>query len=351
VKIALAAVVLFLVSGLFAQMQPGSLIKVDNLLELTIGDDGVKSAGENGFVFWFAANRNVLVYQTFDGKTTYKYDLKQVENNKVDRTHNWSDFTSDGSSVYVLWNLVLKYRPPVTNCALSRFDIGGQYRGTIKLDGEFGFCRQIAVLDHGRMIVGGEKLDGKPFLCMFQTNGQLIREVHLPRDVRLTNKKPDKEKLAELEVKNESDLEEYSSWTLMDSDGDGNVAITRRIVDTHVEGRSADPWVVFVITRTGEITRFTLERPKTRFGNTFVIRPLNRHVITIDMEQDNPSSFLHLWLRAYTFDGKRVTEYELARPLGPPLLDWNEHRALFATQPRNPRDMPNQFVMIEGVPR
>jgi hypothetical protein len=332
-------------------MQPGSVVKVDGLYELMIADDGVKSAGNSGFVFWTVANRNLILYQSFDGKTTYRYLLDQVEREKIDKTRNWADFTSDGSSVYVLGNLVTSYRSGITSCTVLRFDLDGQYRGATKLDREYRFCRQIAVLDKNTLVVGGESLVGNPFLCMYQTNGQFIREIHLPGDVRLTKKKVTNRKPGELDVTSEQDLEDYSTYTLMDSDGEGNVVITRRIVDTGVEGRSSRPWVVFSITRNGEITRFTLERPKTRFGNTFVVRPLHGHVVTVDMQQDEPRSLLHLWLRAYSFRGKRIAEYELERPLGPPLLDWNEHRALFATQPVDPREKPHQFTMIEGIAR
>ena len=68
----LLMMVLLLAGSLSAQVRKGTLTEIEGLMALPIADDAAKHAGDNGFIFWYTQNRDILFYQSFDGKTVHK---------------------------------------------------------------------------------------------------------------------------------------------------------------------------------------------------------------------------------------------------------------------------------------
>lgn len=340
-------VMLLLSAGfLSAQMRKGTLTEINGLMALPIADDAAKHAGDNGFIFWYAQNHDVLFYQSFDGKTTYTYQTKQVEAQLVNEYHNWSDYASDGSSVYILWN----YNPVVhvilSKCKISRFDIDGQYRGTVPLDGDYSACHNVALADGKTLAITATATDKTPFIGLFKTNGQLIRRIDLAGDLRMTEDKD--KKLEPLEFRDDFILDSYEQMSLLDNDGEGNVVLTRRYLPN--EGEEPQPTVVFMIDRNGRVKHFVLERPKSKYGKTFVTRPYHQHFVTIGSERTDASDPARIFLRVYDFKGKLLNEQRLSINFGFMLTDWNEHRALFLTQAGDPTLKVRHLGLIEALP-
>ncbi len=345
-KVLLMLLVVMSAGLLGAQMRPGTLIELNNLMALPIADQAAKHAGNNGYLFYYGQNRPVIIYQSFDGHETYKYDTNLVEKQLVNEYHNWSDYTGNGSSVYVLWNYAPTPHVPLSQCKLSRFDKDGQYRETVRVEGEYYSCHNIALADSNTLVMAATGLDRMPFVGLFQTNGQLIRRLNLTDDLHMTADK--KKRLAPLEFNDAYTLDLYEQMSLMDSDGDGNVMLVRRYLEQQDE--SPLPTVVFYIHPDGTSNRSILEAPHTKFGHTFLIRAFHNRIVTIGTERNDASEVAKCVLRVYDNHGKLLQDKHLPIQFGFALLDWNEHRALFATQAGNPRAQVRHLGIIEALP-
>jgi len=349
-KRTLLITLLVLVSAGFlsAQMRKGTLTEINNLMALAISDEAVKHAGDNGFIFWYAQNHSVLFYQSFDGKTNYKYDTNQVEAKAVNEYHNWSDYTSDGSSVYVLWNYNPVVHVTLAHCKLSRYDIDGQYRGTVQMDGDYYACHNIAALDGNTVVMTATATDLTPFVGLFKTNGQLIRRLDLPGDLHMTENAH--KKLGPLEFRSDDSftMSIYQQTSLLDSDGQGNVFLTRRYISEKDE--DSLPTVVFKISGYGEISHFVLEKPKTKYGKTFVTRPYRDRFVTIGTERVDASDPAKIFLHVYDSKGKLLKEQRLSIVFGFMLVDWKDSEATFLTQAGDPSLKVRHLGLIKALP-
>lgn len=335
--------------GQIREMQPGTVTEVKSLFAMALTPDLIKHAGSNGVVFAYTGEPSAFRYVSFDGQTSYRYDLGMVPDAMVNPFHNYSDFASDGSSVYVLWNWNPDPHLDVATCTLSRFDLDGQYRGTLKMDGKFQACYKLGMIDKDRLVLMAENMDGTPFTGLYQVNGQFIKKIALPNDVRVAPKSKDPKDFGLLEVVNDNEVANYEGFSTIDNDGDGNLFIVRRSASGVTNPDF--PTVIYAVLPTGDVKSFKLEKPKTKYGNIILIRPFHRRIVVVGVEQEDLSQWAKCSMRVYGMDGKLISEHRyVPRDFGSMLLDWTPRRALFGTQAGDPNLKVKHFGIIEAIP-
>lgn len=328
-------------------LKRGKLVEVDSLMAMALQPEMIKHAGDKGILFGYSDEEGAVRFLSYDGTTNYRYDLSQVPGDLVNPFRTYSDISSDGSTVYVMWTWNPDPHIAVATCTLSRFDLNGHYRDTIKMDGKFDDCYQLSVWDKDRIILTARTLDGNPFIGVYQPNGQFVKKITLPGDVRISH---DEKHKRTLDVGDDLSVFKYMAMTTIDDDQQGNFVIQRRSADNVQD--SSIPTVIFIIDRNGDVKRFTLPKPTTKYGNVVFLHPFHGHIVVLFAEQNDVSEWAKAVMRVYDYDGKLISENEyIPRDFGFMLLDWTPERALFGTQAGNPRAAVKHFGIIEAIPQ
>jgi hypothetical protein len=331
------------------QLRQGKLTEVPSLMAMPLVPEFIKRAGDNGVLVVYEGESGGVRYLSFDGQRTVRYDLNLVPQDMTNPFRNFSDVTSDGSVVYVLWNWNPDPHQARAICTLSSYDLAdGHYRGTIKMDGVFEGCDKIASLGPEQLVLMAQNLDGSPFHGIYQTNGQFVKKLSFPKDIRYVSKDKPKDKYEPLEIVDDLGFSKYSLSTI-DNDGEGNLFMIRRSEDS-LEDTSI-PIVVFSMNRNGEIHRFQLPRPKTKYGSVVAVRASHQHVVVLTSEQNDRSEWVKAVLRVYDATGKLVQEDGyIPQDFGFMLIDWTPERTLFGMQAGNPRAKVKHFGILEALP-
>ena len=352
---------------------------IEGLRALPMSMDVVRRAGDHGFLFQYLHDPYVR-YASFDGKTTYQYNTDLIPDRYINKFRSVLDYVSDGSSVYMLTdkgNYATNPNPEtVTNTArafISRYDIKGAYRSTVELEGKYDYCVRLAFAGGSSELlivscVATEKnktpftdpvrgYDPTPFVGLFQTNGQFLRRLELPNDLESvptvdSSKHDGGYELAKvkaihsLDAKSPSDLEYIITQSCLDNDSQ-NTIITR-FSPFWGTGHADQTPVVYVLDRNLTVRRIELPKSQTRMGGISDIRLMRGRIVTLYRETNDASERWRFILRVYDLKGKLVSEYGYdPYDFGVALLDWNPHRALFATQTGDPKDP--RLGVIEGM--
>lgn len=358
-----------------SQLKRGSITTVDGLRALPLG--GAKYAG-NGFIFQYRDDPFVR-YASFDGKTTYQYDTDSIPSKYMSPSKHIASFASDGASVYVLTYTRADDKKPKfarnnNKIFISRFDIKGPYISTQALDGVYDNCLQFSLAGRSNdmfvvscMQVEKNKTefndpvrgwDPAPFVGLFQTNGQFLRRLELPNDITMdltvvSDKEPSKWAYAKNKPKHSLDAltlgaaEEMILNTPLCNDLQGNMMVSRFIAfdgQTHVNQVP----VVFVLDPYLNVKRVELQAPTMKYGGPLEIKLMGGMIIALYRESNDASERPRFILRVFNTNGKVVRAYSYDPfEFGVALVDWNSHRALFATQTGDPRNPT--LGLIEGL--
>jgi hypothetical protein len=315
------------------QLQRGALTEVKQLYSLPIMTE-LKAAGDCGKLFLYFNQFTKLHYFSCDGSVTHVYDLEKVDPKYMGDYNVASDFSSDGSTVYVLYAHNPVPHIELADCNVAKFGINGDYQGAVKLEGpDFIGCTQLVSVDRDTLMLQAISTTRLPFIGLFRTNGNLIKELHLPGDMSFTD--DPKQKLDDTLVFNDEEkFSLYIQVSRLENDGEGNIVLFRQSPADTNEEKIKEPNVFFIVQKEGTMKHFALPKPKAKTALLIdTPRPFHGRIVTLWAETDDASQPMKAMMLVFDFDGHQVSASQFNPGLfGSKLVDWNEHRSLFLTQ-------------------
>jgi hypothetical protein len=334
------------------QLRQGALSEVKQLYSLPIMSE-LKSAGDCGKLFQYFNQFSKLHYFSCDGAVTHEYDLTKVDPKYKDDYSVLSDFTSDGSTVYTLYGHNPKPHVELADCYVAKFGITGDYKGAVKLQGpDFIACTQLVSVDRDTLLLGAISTTRTPFLGLFSTSGQFLKELHLPGDMTFTD--DPKQKLDDSLVFNDEDkFALYAQVSKLDNDGEGNVVLFRHSPADTNEEQIKEPNVFFIVQKDGTMKHFALPKPSAKTALLIdTPRAFHGHIVTLWAETNDASQPMKAMIRVFDFDGHEVHAYQF-NPVqfGSKLVEWNERKSLFLTQAGDITLKVRPMGILEALPQ
>lgn len=355
-RIAALVLILSVATFLMAQtekaprmLQRGSVIEVKGLRALPIG--GIRYGGPDGFLFKYDNDRTVR-YASFNGQVNHSYDQGLIPKYAV--YDGIIDYSYADGDVYTLTYSGKddKY--------ISRYSFDGTYQSSAKIEvPDDAGCAFMSYISQGELLLNcfrAIKLEGKmpntvrmPYTAIIRTNGTLVKELTLPKDVTLRENDEQKEK-HDLDARTPEEIEIMLDTGYTDQDAYGNVLLSRYIPFNGENNLEREHPILYIIKHDGHIARVRLPASGKKNGGIVFARLIDGKIVSVWTERNDASERYKTYLRVFDFTGKKVGEWQYnILDFGNLVVQWNPEKALFITQTGKP--VKPSLGLIEALNR
>lgn len=310
-------------------------------------------AGDSGVLMFSTTDP---VYIRFDGTKSVWFHPNQTPDLNG-KSYIDGSACSDGSDVYLLTYERKKMLNGDHAFSIARYDLDGKFLGVNSLDFDLFQSQKMAAIGNDRVLISGtvkhgdlqypERVRVYPFIGIFSSNGQFLREIQAPHDIQLWHDNPLAPKRSLLDLDN-GQIEEIANASFLDRANTGDVILVRH---SAIASFTQMAPIAFVIHPSLEIERLVLPKPEN--GYLVSVKVVGPELVAfyVESQSGDASEKSHGTLRVVNVSsGKIVHSYRVdLDTFGEFLISWSRSSALFATQ-TGTRQTGIRLAFIEALP-